>query len=45
MNELLSLLSDPAHLSFEAITGLFEAAIGFTVARVWVRLHDRKHHA
>lgn len=41
---LPELLTNPAHLGFEAITGMAEFLIGIVVAKAWVKIHDRKHH-
>ncbi len=45
MTELLDLLTDPAHLAFEALTGLAEFAAASIFGAVWLRHHDKKHHA
>lgn len=41
---LPDLLTDVNHLAFEAITGLAEFAIGAFVAKIWIKVHDRKNH-
>lgn len=42
---LPELLTNPAHLMFEAITGLVEFGIGAIISLIWVKYHDRKKHA
>jgi hypothetical protein len=45
MSELIHLLTNPAHWAFEGVTDLVYGGIGALVGAVWVRRHDRKHHA
>lgn len=45
VSELVHLLTDPAHWAFEGVTDLVFAGFGILIGRVWVRAHDRKHHA
>lgn len=45
INELLYLLTDPAHWAFEGVTDLVFGGVGLLIGRFWLRGHDRKHHA
>jgi hypothetical protein len=38
------LLSDPHHWGFETIAAVVEFGIMAVGARIWVKLHDKKHH-
>lgn len=44
LSELLDLLTDPAHLSFEVIVDGAFAGVGVLWHALWVRRHDAKEH-
>ncbi len=44
INELLHLLTDPAHLAFEVVTDLLFGGLGVLWHAAWQRRHDAQHH-
>jgi hypothetical protein len=44
MNEVISIVTDPAHLTAEALFVAFELAVARPIFKVWLRHHDRTVH-
>lgn len=45
IEEFVHILTDPAHMAAEIVSHILISAAAYPLIRVFVRIHDRNHHA